>query len=285
MSNKYTVYENPADVCVTKFPTYLEDGTPTGQYALVNQNMEPLPVQSVAQTYQVINYGELMHKIVNPMFDQGWNVQQCKAYKNGAQAVWALEHPDLDLPEGLKGKHGTDRMTWNLLMRAGHGGSSVRVDVYAGRLICTNGMMTKMLGSQSEFRVQHRKNASLYVSAIGNLMVNFKETVERWTERAEVMVGKRFTNEEIQELYEKFYPLPEKKPGRVEGVRRSMRLVRLQEAEELGMDPDSAWLVMNSLTYAQQHLGTSKREQLERFSWGNLGTQSMNTFEEVEALV
>lgn len=278
-------YSNPADVVVSKQPTFLADGTGTGQYALVNHHGDPLPVQSVGKGYEVVQYSDIMDQVINPLFEKGWNVKKCKAYKAGSRAVWSLEHPNLPIPKGLETPGGYDNMKWTLMATAGHGTSAIGFHAFAGRLICTNGMRVTVKGSEFQARVYHTRNAHHHVYNFGRLMEKFEETVKDWTRRASLLTDHVLRNDEITELYNKFYPVPKQRPGGAENIRRTMRDRCKYEAGELRLDPNSAWLVFNSLTYAQQHLSRSKMGAFERFVVGNVAAQGERAFSEVESLV
>jgi hypothetical protein len=279
------IYNNPSVVTVTKEATYLEDGTRTGQYALVNHDNKVLPCKSVSDSYEVVQYSTIVDNIINPLFEQGWNVKKAKAYRNGMNAVWVLENDKIPLPEGIKAPNGIDKIKWSLMARAGHGAVPIVFDVFGGRLICLNGARVTIRGTEFGAKFWHRSNVHTHLLNFGSLMKKFEETVKAWSQRAEHMVGHVLRNEEVTELYNKFYPVPEKKKSRVQGIHAYMQHVRREEASELGYHENDAWLVYNSLTNAQQHMSSSKQGKMERFVVGSVASQGEAAFNAVEALV
>mgnify|MGYP001564903048 CR=1 FL=1 len=155
------------------------------------------------------------------------------------------------LPEAQIKVGGKDLVNFGVTIRAAHDGTGhVFAGVEATRLVCTNGMTTKIKGIPHEFKLRHTASAEGRLAEAEQVLQGAARYAREFVAAADVMLDTKFTLREYETYIDALFPKPEEE-GRARTLwetRRGELLDLYQFAETNDLGRNTAWGAFNSVT-------------------------------------
>lgn len=191
----------------------------------------------------------------------------------GGRQVWLLLR--LREPLELKGDPHGATMQYFALQNSHDGGGSFRGQAINTRIVCANtsrmaDMSAEAHGTEITFR--HTKNVKDRIEEAKQALAMWRTSVEEWKLFNEHMLTLKVTDQQREEFVERFFPMPEARPGltvskrvvtNIENERREMRGIFASITSE-GTENTAYGLVQGALEYSQHFRATRGKNPIER---------------------